>query len=369
MGKFFLPTEIIYDEDSVIKNKDLFSILGKRVLIVTGRHSARISGAYRDVINVLKEYNIEYYIFDEVEENPSIETLEIASAIGKIENVDFVIGIGGGSPLDAAKAISVMIKSGCEAKELFKRRDLNHLPVVAIPTTSGTGSEVTQYSIITLKDKGTKKSILPSVFPTFAFLDVKYTESLSEDVTVNTAIDALSHLIEGMFTKRANVYSDAIGEKGLRIFKQCKTALINRDFNREIRENLMFISNLAGIQIAHSGTSFPHFFGYLLTIDKGTPHGKANGLLLKEFLEFFNFHPNQKKVLELLGFDSIIEFEEFIEKALNSKEYLRETFSEDDVEKYSKQIIDTIDERLDFKGMFKNKEIKDIYYKSLIKNG
>ncbi|MHC1683585.1 MAG: iron-containing alcohol dehydrogenase family protein [Clostridiaceae bacterium] len=367
MGKFFLPTEVIYDDNVIEKNKDLFSILGKKVLIVTGRHSARVSGAYRDVINVLKEYKIKYFIFDEVEENPSIETLQIASAIGKIEKVDFVIGIGGGSPLDAAKAISVMIKSDCEAEDLFKRRDLKHLPVVAIPTTSGTGSETTQYSIITIKEKGTKRSILPAVFPTFAFLDVRYTESLKEETTINTAIDALSHLVEGMFTKRASIYSDSFGEKGLRIFKECKDALVKKEFTKEIREKLMFVSNLAGMQIAHSGTSFPHFFGYLLTIDKGIPHGKANGLLLKEFIEFFKFHPNQPLVLELLGFDSPAQFGKFIDEVFSSKEYLKETFSEDDIERYSKQISDTMDDKPDLKSILNSKDIKEIYSKSLLR--
>lgn len=366
MGKFFLPTEAIYDSDVINKNKDLFSILGKKALIITGRHSARVSGAYRDVINVLKEYCIQYYIFDEVEENPSIETLEIASAIGKIEKVDFVIGIGGGSPLDAAKAISVMIKSGCESKELFTRQDLKHLPVVAIPTTSGTGSEVTQYSIITIKEKGTKKSILPAVFPTFAFLDAKYTESLNDEITINTAVDALSHLIEGMFTKRSNVYSDSLGEKGLRLFSQCKGALLNKDFPMKIREKLMFISNLAGMQIAHSGTSFPHYFGYLLTIDKGTPHGRANSLFLKEFLKYFNFHPNYNLVLEYLKFSSLDEFGDFIDKLLNSKKYIKEVFNEDDIERYSKQISNTISERVDFNDMFDMSKIRNIYYKSLL---
>ena len=107
--KYSMPTQI-YLVKMVFKNKEVFSKIGSKALIVTGRRSAKENGSYDDVKKALLETGMEYVLYDEVEENPSLETIEKASNIGKDYNVDFVIGIGGGSPMDATKAIAVFIK-------------------------------------------------------------------------------------------------------------------------------------------------------------------------------------------------------------------------------------------------------------------
>ncbi len=148
--KYIMPTQIYFGKDVVLKNKEVFSTIGSKALIVTGRSSAKKNGSYDDVKKALIETGIEYVLFDEVEENPSLETIEKGSNIGKDNNVDFVIGIGGGSPMDAAKAMAVFIKNPEINKDnIFSSGKLKSIPVVAVPTTSGTGSEVTQYSIVT----------------------------------------------------------------------------------------------------------------------------------------------------------------------------------------------------------------------------
>src|SRR5690606_4102226 len=165
------------------KNKEGFSAIGRKALIVTGRRSAKINGSYDDVRQALSETGVGYVLFDEVEENPSLETIERGRETGKKNQVDFVIGIGGGSPMDAAKAIALFIKNPEINKEnIFSAGKLDSIPVVAVPTTSGTGSEVTQYSIVTVHKEKTKKNLGQSIFPKVAFIDSKYTYDLPYNI-------------------------------------------------------------------------------------------------------------------------------------------------------------------------------------------
>lgn len=139
--------------------------------------------------------------------NPTVECVYDGAETAMEEEVDFVIAIGGGSPMDSAKAIALLAVSDIERKNLFDGNIGNKaLPMIHIPTTAGTGSEVTPYAILTNHEKQTKKSIAsPCLFPTYALLDAKYTKNLGLATTVNTAIDSLSHSVEGMMSKRANI--------------------------------------------------------------------------------------------------------------------------------------------------------------------
>lgn len=144
------PTEILFGENIIKENCNKFNEFGDRALIVMGRKSAKLNGALSDILSVLDIYDKEYYIFDKVEENPSLETIEEGSKFGRDVKADFVIGIGGGSSLDAAKAISLMINNPYLTKEnIFNKGTFEGVPVIAVPTTAGTGSEVTQYAIVT----------------------------------------------------------------------------------------------------------------------------------------------------------------------------------------------------------------------------
>ncbi len=147
----YVPTKV-YSESGCVNNhgKELASF-GEKAMIVTGKLSAKKNGALQDVKNALHAENTSYIIFDEIEENPSIETVMKARDIGLREKVDFVVGIGGGSPLDAAKAIAMMIANPDETETvLYEAKELKNLPVVCVPTTCGTGSEVTPYAVLTI---------------------------------------------------------------------------------------------------------------------------------------------------------------------------------------------------------------------------
>ncbi|MCY6483417.1 iron-containing alcohol dehydrogenase family protein [Clostridium aestuarii] len=360
--RYFMPTEIFYGKN-IVKNKaELIESFGKRAFVITGKSSSKKNGSLEDVINVLKEKNVDYYIFDEVEENPSLETVEKAAQIGREKDVDYIIGIGGGSPIDTSKAVGIMLKNKeAEIENLFTEPKLESIPIIAIPTTAGTGTEVTPYAIFTDHRVKTKRNFYQKVFPKVAFLDAKYLMTAPESVTINTAIDALSHLIEGYLTTKANFLSDAVAEKGIKIFGECIEAMKNRDFTYEIREKLLLMSTLGGMVITQTGTSLPHGMGYSLTYFKGIPHGRANGLLLKAYLELCHDKKKVNNILTLINLNSLNEFGCFLQEILGRKE----SINKEEMNEYAEVIINNKAKLKNHPDKVTKEDIFNIYKKSL----
>ena len=287
-------------ENCVVGQRNLFSALGKKAFVVTGKKSARINGAYGDVTQALEANGQDHVLYDSVMANPTDICVCEAGKLAREQRCDFVIAVGGGSPMDAAKAAAALAVNDISKEELFTLAFKSALPIIAIPTTAGTGSETTQYSVLvdtteadgtTLKVTGpAKRSISsPLFFPQIAFLDAAYIKDLSREITVNTAIDALSHAVEGMLTLRANLFSDMLAKESLRLILDCLDALLDfpenpSSFPVDKREKLLLASTVAGMVIAQSGTALPHSMGYQFTINWDTDHGRANGLILKSFL-------------------------------------------------------------------------------------
>lgn len=307
--QLYLPTKI-YSEENCVNNhaKELIAY-GKKAMIVTGKNSAKKCGALEDVKQVLEQAQIAYVIFDEIEENPSVETVMKAREIGVSEQVDFVIGIGGGSPLDAAKAIALMIANPQETKEvLYECKQLQALPVICIPTTCGTGSEVTPYAILTLHEQKTKKSINHRIYPVLALLDAKYLHSMSYEGLVNTAVDALAHLIESYLNTNANEWNRMYSMEGLRIWGKFKYRLKENQLLQDDYAKMLHASMIAGMAIAHTGTSLPHGLSYPVTYELGVPHGKAVGMFLGGFVAGYQNQDEVVNVLDLLGFGTVESF-------------------------------------------------------------
>lgn len=332
---FQTGTKVFFGRDCINNNKAEIIKYGKKAFIVTGRTSGKLSGALDDIISVLDEAGIEYSIFDRVENNPSLENVKEGGNEAAGFNADFVIGIGGGSPLDASKAIAILAVNDIEPVKLLKNEFTNKpLPIIAVPTTAGTGSEVTAASILTIKDLRTKMSFVhEDVFPKAAFIDAKYTESMSYDTAVNTAVDALSHAIEGYLNRTASIMSDLLAVEAIKVFKACMDGLIANRLDYDTRERLLYSSMLAGMTIAQTGTTIAHGMGYSLTYFKDIPHGKANGLLLAEYLKYNSEVAGEKvnRVLELLDLKNIDEFQTFMGKLIKNEI----TFSEEELKLYA----------------------------------
>ncbi len=360
---YFMPTKIFYGKNVIKEKGSLFTQFGKKAFIVTGRSSSKKNGSLEDIINALKEQDIDYSIFDEVEENPSMEMVEKAANIGKSEKADFIIGIGGGSPLDSAKGIGVLINNPEAKKEdLYSDKKLESIPVIAVPTTAGTGSEVTPYAIFTDNREKTKKNFSHRVFPKIAFLDTKYLMDTPDKVTINTAVDALSHLIEGYLSTKANILSDTLAEKGLSMFKECKGALAEKNFSYEVREKLLLLSTLGGMVIAQSGTSLPHGMGYPLTYFHHIPHGKANGLLLKAYLEFCEDKGKVNTILSLLDMKDLDELGVYLREILGEEIFI----SEEEINAYTDSTINNKSKLKNHPYEVNREDILNIYKKSLM---
>lgn len=170
-----------------------------------------------NVTTALTAEGREYAIYNKVMSNPAIACAYDGAAVARAEKADFVVAIGGGSPMDAAKAIALLASQYIPPEQLFSGKYKNEvLPMALVPTTAGTGSEVTQYSILTNDKAMTKTSIATHLlFPAVTFLDAGYTMNLPVTTTINTAIDALSHSVEGMLSVKSSLITDILARDSI----------------------------------------------------------------------------------------------------------------------------------------------------------
>lgn len=331
---FFMPVRVYQEENCVRNHASELGALGRHALLVTGRHSAKTNGSQADVEAALAAQNVTWDVFDEIEENPSVETVMRAAENGRAAGVDFVIGIGGGSPMDAAKAIGALIRHreyGWE--DLYRpEADCSSLPIAEIPTTCGTGSEVTGASVLTRNDLKTKKSLPHAIFADLALLDGKYLETAPESVLRNTSVDAMGHMFESFINVKATEFSRIFVRAGLSVWKETKDVLLGRkkperaDFNR-----MLLASCFAGMAIAHTGTSLPHGLSYVLTYDLHMPHGAAVGYFQEGYLREAD-EDDRTALLSMAGFSDLQELHDFYRAVCGVKEIpeevLKRTFEE-----------------------------------------
>ncbi len=319
-----MPTKVVMGEDCVKANAALLAGMGSKALIVTGARSAKANGSQDDVIAALTQNGQSYAVYDKVMSNPTIACAYDGAAFAKAQGCDFVIAIGGGSPMDAAKAMALLARQDIPESALFSGQyGPDVLPMVHIPTTAGTGSEVTPYAILTNDAAQTKTSLAsPLLFPKMALLDARYMFGLPLNVSINTAIDALSHLVEGMLTVRANTVTDMLAAEGIKKIAFCFGAMKKNALTPDIREKLLYASMLGGMVIANTGTTVVHAMGYALTYFKDIDHGRANGLLMAAFFDFLQkgAHVKVSEILSLMGFLSVEAFKSTMHELLGEKE-------------------------------------------------
>ncbi|MCR5783368.1 MAG: iron-containing alcohol dehydrogenase [Clostridia bacterium] len=286
----YMPTRLICGAGCVRKNADVFKKLGKKAVIVTGASSAVRSGALSDAVRALTDCGTEYFIYDKITQNPftasCFECAELARSFG----AEFVLGIGGGSPMDAAKAVSVYLNNP-EFKvpsDIFdKQRGSIKYPVALIGVSAGTGSEVTAVSVLTDSRDGRKKSVRgDDCCAAVSFCDFGYTRSLPHGFTVSTALDAFAHATESYFASTSNHLSELYAREALSlVVPEMEKLKKGIDPDDAARENLYMASIFAGLAINITGTCFPHTMGYTLTEVYQIPHGRACTAFAGAFLE------------------------------------------------------------------------------------
>jgi alcohol dehydrogenase class IV len=241
------------------------------------------------LISVFNELDIEYAIFDEITENPLTSTCCVGGKAARDFQAEFVVGICGGSPLDASKAVCVYATNPHIINDdIYTAKVENEpLPLVVIGTTSGTGSEVSGVSVLT-RENGRKQSISgKNYYARYALADAKYTYSVPYRTTVSTALDALAHAVESMFSPRADFLTEQFALISIRMIYPIleKLSKSNELPDANDRDTLYFASLYAGFALNKGGTGFPHGMGYALTEDYNVPHGIACAVFIPQYLD------------------------------------------------------------------------------------
>lgn len=335
--RFFMPVDTYIEKNCVKNHKDDIAKIGSKALIVTGRSSAKKNGSLDDVTGVLEECGIPYEIFAGVEENPSVDTVEKAAEAGKAFGADFLVGIGGGSAIDAAKAIGLLIANPEETKDsLYVLKDLPALPVVAVPTTCGTGSETTAVSVLTRHDVELKKSIPYKIFPQLALVDGAYLMSAGKNLLVNTAVDALAHSVESYLHVKGNTYNRMMSAYAMQLWKDEIPVLKgDQELDEDMAEHMMMVSTIAGMAIAQTATSLPHAMSYEVTFRKGIPHGKACGIFLAAYMKEYakNKPEDVEQILGFLGMKDLDAFDALLTELVGKPE-----LSEAEMKSYAENV-------------------------------
>jgi len=264
------------------------TLKGKRAFIVTDPGIVQ-SGILEKVTAALKSDKISFGVFDKVESDPRIEIVDQALAQLHQEKYDSVIGLGGGSSLDIAKLVSVMAKTSGKISDYFGIDLVPHpgLPLILVPTTAGTGSEVTPIAILSDEAEHLKKGVVSAyLFPKVALLDPLLTLGLPSAVTASTGMDALIHAIEAFTSINANDLTDHLAFKAIQlIYGNIRTAYA-RGEDVNARFNMLEGSLVAGLAFANAGVTAVHAFAYPLGGEFHVPHGLANAVMLPHVLRF-----------------------------------------------------------------------------------
>jgi alcohol dehydrogenase len=272
--------------------ENLKEVKGKKAIIVTGKGSMRRAGYLDKVIDLLKGSGIASAVFDGVESDPSIETVMAGLKVFQKEKPDVIIGLGGCSAIDAAKAIWIFYEYPDYTFEdiiiPFGIKPLRNKAIfVAIPSTSGTGTEVTCASVITDKSKGIKYPIVSyEITPDIAIVDGEICKTMPTHVTADTGMDALCHDCEAFVSILSDEYTDPIALKSMRMIFDNLPKAYQKGGDLEARQAMHDASCLAGMAFTNALLGIVHAMAHQLGGMFGVPHGRANALLLPNVIRY-----------------------------------------------------------------------------------
>ncbi len=288
MSKEFLtPKKIITGSGAIENSVQYLVTMGKKPLIVTGRIVSELD-AFKMLVSKLSENGLDCVIFKDITGEPTDVMIDEGLRVYRENNCDFLIGIGGGSPLDAIKAIAVLLVCGGKLSDYMgKEISGDFPPMAAIPTTAGTGSEATKFTVIT--DAKTDVKMLlkgASLLPDLAIVDYENTKSSPKSITASTGLDALTHAVEAYTSKQAQPLTDALAISAVgRIFKNLPVAYKDGE-NDAARREMSIAALEAGICINNSSVTIVHGMSRPIGALFHVPHGLSNAMLLCQCMEF-----------------------------------------------------------------------------------
>jgi len=299
---FSMQTKVYFERKGISKYLPQAANFGKKAFIVTGKKSVFESGLMKKITGICSQNGITCVLYPEVSPEPGISDVERGSIICTEEGCDFVIGLGVGSAMDVAKAIAVLARNRGRLQDYFGEVEYenNPLPIIAIPTTCGTGSEVTRFAVIMDKDARTKKTVSSEhILPRMSILDADTLETLPYHLVVATGMDAFSHSSESFLSEKADHVSRMFAKESLRLLWEYLPRIKTSIDDIEIKEKILLASLLAGFAINKTGTIIVHGMGYSLTVTRNTHHGTANALLLPYVFEYLKKNGYHSELTEL----------------------------------------------------------------------
>ncbi|MCE1248880.1 MAG: iron-containing alcohol dehydrogenase [Firmicutes bacterium] len=290
--EFYTASQIIFGEGTLSRTGPLASKMGKKALIVLGGGSLRKNGIIGRLTEFLNSAGVKSGFYEGIAKEPEVETVDrgVETALGF--GADLIIGIGGGSVIDTAKAISGVVTNGGSVRDYLEGvgtgREITKpaLPFIAIPTTAGTGAEVTKNAVISSSEEKFKKSIRsPYLIPKAAIVDPQLTWDVPPSVTAACGMDALAQLIEAYISKKSQPFTDALAIYGIPYVARSLGKAVKNGNDAEARADMCLASLLSGCALANSGLGAVHGIAASLGANPGIPHGLACGILLPHIMK------------------------------------------------------------------------------------
>lgn len=261
---------------------------GSRVLVVSDR-GVQKAGITDRLVEMLESEGLDVFVFSDVVPEPPVYVGDNATQMAKDVGADIIVGVGGGSAMDVAKAVSVLVTNGGKVEDYqgVNKVPSKGLPKIVIPTTAGTGSEVTWTAVFSNPEKKTKGGInSPYLYPDLAILDPELTLSLPPLITASTGLDAFTHAIESFIGKAATPITKMFSLTAMDlIYNNITKAVLSPD-DIDARENMLYGSFLAGVALSNAGVGAVHAMAYPLGAVYNIPHGAANSILLPYVMDF-----------------------------------------------------------------------------------
>jgi alcohol dehydrogenase len=304
----FVSPEIIFGVGSLkLVDKYVNQFSGAKVLLVSD-NGVKKAGWLGKVENCLNEAKIDYHIYDRVTPNPRASEVMEGAEVYKRENCDIIVAVGGGSPMDCAKGIGIVVTNNinileCEGVNQIK---LPVPPLIFIPTTAGTSADVSQFCIISDRDELVKFAIISkAIVPDVALIDPETTTTMDKHLTACTGIDALVHAIEAFVSKGNGVLTDSYALNAINLVNDYLPKLIADQNNIEFREKIMLASMKAGLAFSNASLGAVHAMAHSLGGFMDLPHGECNAMLLDHVINYnYDAAPERFKVIaENMGID------------------------------------------------------------------
>lgn len=331
----YFPVEVIFGNSEVKQVGKVAKRFGEKVFLAVTPFMNEI-GITKRVKNYLDGEGLETLIYDEIQSNPSCNKIDEAAYLAKKERCDVVVGIGGGSAIDTAKAVAVVVGNGGRSWDYTQRTDHKvsqptgaTLPIIAVPTTAGAGSETTLYAVLTNRKIKEKSTIIsPRVFPKTSIVDPELTISMPPSLTALTGFDTLSHALESYININSHPYSELVALESIKLLFSNLPAAVANGENLEARSKVAWAATLAGMAISHAGTVLPHAMGQPISGLYNAPHGGTIAACLIKIMEY-SFTSNIEKFANLAeAMDKSVKSLSVHQKAEKSIELLKQLSEE-----------------------------------------